>query len=88
MDEIPPYRPRANSYSGENASVASDASLVSYNGHPSNTRHSADVFNPMESNILKLNLAKVADQSDACLSISAACMLLISHAVLHLVSAA
>ena len=49
-------RPRANSYSGENAAHLPDVS--NYNG-TSDTRHSADVFSPMESDSLKLNLDQV-----------------------------
>lgn len=61
-DEAPiSNRPRANSYSGENASIISNAPTTAssqYNG-AADTRHSADVFQPMESDTLKLNLDKV-----------------------------
>lgn len=52
-------RPRANSYSGENASIISNAPSSHHFNGASDTRHSADVFQPMESNSLKLNLDKV-----------------------------
>lgn len=53
-------RPRANSYSGENVvNRPVDASPSPNYNETSDTRHSADVFHPMESNSLKLNLPQV-----------------------------
>lgn len=60
-DETAPLssRPRANSYGGENASIISNAPSSSQFNGASDSRHSADVFQPMESDTLKLNLDKV-----------------------------
>ncbi|XP_067941476.1 serine-rich adhesin for platelets-like isoform X2 [Watersipora subatra] len=56
-DESSPYssRPRANSYSGENTSRVADVANLNHH-ESSDMRLGADVFDPTESDCLKLNL--------------------------------